>query len=246
MNRFIKHFFIWGFCFFFSLSAQAAGEPNATTHFQQLQSEMAALKQGLGLARIRQFEDSCRKSRMRSVSDQDEKAHYFDLKNQLTFWGYASGLREALILRYQDTHPDISIKDQEAMSEEANHLAITLIQRIEELRAQYKIQTFPTWHNLLIDMGLKKRGACKHWAQDLLNKITPMPRTYFMTYWGEAHPKTIREHNVAVLVPKDAAFPEGLLVDPWRTAGVPFWIVVKQDHYPWHVWNGYVPGQEVQ
>ena len=93
---------------------------------------------------------------------------------------------------------------------------------------------------MMIDVGVRKRGACKHWAEDLLNYLRTVERKYFQVAWGEANMQKITEHNVAVIIPNGQPFDSGMMVDPWRTSGIPFWLKVKKDkHYHWQHWRDF-------
>lgn len=130
--------------------------------------------------------------------------------------------------------------DASALNEESLKLTIGLMDEIGRLKQKYRSFAIPIVHNMLIDIGVKKRGACKHWAEDLLDYMRPIPRQFFAITWGEAYPKKFNEHNVAVIYPNYGKFKDGLLIDPWRTSGKPYWITVKDDHhYKWKKWPLY-------
>jgi len=179
--------------------------------------------------------------RLPALSPKERKIvkEYKELNKLLTFWTASAGLKEALVNRYiQATQKQVD----EDLNFEAANLSFELIQEIDRLQKQYKINSFPMVHNFLIMLHYKKRGACKDWAEDLLKKIEKIPRKYFTAYWGEAFPGKVTEHNVAVLVPHGTSFNEGLMIDPWRTAGKPFWLHVTKDHfYKWQAWPAYEP-----
>lgn len=123
---------------------------------------------------------------------------------------------------------------------EAHRIAAGVIPEITRLKKVYHLFPIPVAHNMMISVGLKKRGACKHWAEDLLIYLRTVPREYFYVMWGEANPGKMHEHNVAVLVPNYGTFQDGIFIDPWRTAGIPFWLPVTADHhYKWHAWEDY-------
>jgi len=176
-----------------------------------------------------------------SRAQRRKKAEYHDLKSAVWFWGKVARLKKDLVHTYLKQYPNVGESDQESMEFEANKLAFQLIQNIERLQKEYKIHTFPIMHNLFLDLKLAKRGACKHWAEDLLKVINAVEHPHFTSYWAEIHPGKITEHNVAVIAPKGVPFDEGIVIDPWRTAGEPFWIPVKDDSHPWQQWTGYSP-----
>lgn len=235
---------IRGFLFFillFSFLAQAE-ELSSQEKFQQLQTELSNFEAHTNASTLRVFnENMLQGQKLLSSKDQKARTRYLELKNQVGHWEYVSRLSQSLMANFFRT----TLKSPEAEKEisiEADHLAQALISGIENLRKVYKIHSFPLIHNFMIDLKLAKRGACKHWAEDLLKVMEEVPHPHFTAMWLEAFPTTMREHNVAALVPVGVDYREGIYIDPWRTAGVPFWEVVKEDHHhPWQIWTGYTP-----
>lgn len=141
-----------------------------------------------------------------------------------------------LYLKFYRVPPD----ERDALNHESIALAMELIGQTETLREKYKSFFIPVVHNMMLDVGIRKRGACKHWAEDLLNHLHTVNRNFFSITWGESHPGKFTEHNVAVLIPRGRKFEDGLLFDPWRTSGTPFWIRVTEDkHFRWTQWPDY-------
>lgn len=160
------------------------------------------------------------------------------LKQKKTLFDSIHGLKESFNQAYLKKNPDVT--DPIALNLESTRLAILLVDEIQRLKRVYKSFAIPIMHNMLIDIGIKKRGACKDWAEDLLAFLRPIKRKHFYVTWGEANPKKMTEHNVAVVYPNTATFYDGVVVDPWRTSGKPFWVPVKKDkHYKWNPWDYY-------
>jgi len=188
------------------------------------------------------FKEGRKGSKMRLTREQQKlKGQYNKLKKEWEYWEPVYKLSQSLQQIYQAHHTDLSDEDKKALEIESDKLGRQLISATFTLKKEYKIGTFPVVHNLFLQMGLKKRGACKHWAEDLLVAISGVDHPHFTAYWAEAHPGNILEHNVAVLAPKGQPITEGLIIDPWRTAGKPFWIPLKDDNHPWQQWKGYEP-----
>src|SRR6478735_7662356 len=53
-----------------------------------------------------------------------------------------------------------------------------------ELAQQYRLVRPPLWHNLLINLHLKKRGLCYHWAEDLTAKLQSTGTGSLELHWG--------------------------------------------------------------
>lgn len=137
-------------------------------------------------------------------------------------------------------HEKPSVEKIDELHKEASLLAVNLFAETRRLKKTYKLVPLPMVHNGLINFGIKQRGACKHWAEDILAFLQPLPREFFSVTWGEAYPGKMLEHNVTVVIPKGHSFADGLLFDPWRTGGKPFWVRVGHDpHYDWKQWEEY-------
>ncbi|MGC3960383.1 MAG: hypothetical protein QM813_21380 [Verrucomicrobiota bacterium] len=102
-----------------------------------------------------------------------------------------------------------------------------------ELARQYRLVRPPLWHNLLINVGLKKRGLCYHWAEDLAAKLQSIEPRSLELHWGVARSGSFREHNTVIITAPQQPFTNGIVLDPWRQSGVLFWSAVTNDVYPW-------------
>lgn len=119
---------------------------------------------------------------------------------------------------------------------EAYQLADTAIKTTYALAEKYGMSGPPEYHNIMVNMGLRSRGLCWHWASDLLTAFFALNLQTIDFMWAVAHEgSSLSEHNVAVIVPANAmVFAEGLIYDPWRTSGQPYWVLLKDDvKYPW-------------
>lgn len=102
-----------------------------------------------------------------------------------------------------------------------------------ELARQYRLVRPPLWHNLLINLRLKKRGLCYHWAEDLAAKLQAAAPGSLELRWGVARAGSFREHNTVVVTAPDQPFNTGILLDPWRRSGELVWGSITNDIYPW-------------
>lgn len=119
---------------------------------------------------------------------------------------------------------------------EAFDLANTAIKTTDTLARKYGMSGPPEYHNVMVNLGIRDRGLCWHWTTDLLNTFFALNLKTIDFMWAEAHAGSdLSEHNVAVIVPAaDARLENGLIFDPWRTSGKPYWILLKDDtKYPW-------------
>lgn len=119
---------------------------------------------------------------------------------------------------------------------EAFDLADTAIKATDRLAKKYGTSGPPEYHNIMVNLGIRDRGLCWHWTTDLLNTFFALNLKTIDFMWAEAHAGSdLSEHNVAVIVPAaDPRLEKGLIFDPWRTSGKPYWILLKDDtKYPW-------------
>ncbi len=117
---------------------------------------------------------------------------------------------------------------------EARRLAETAVIHALRLAEEYRVVPPARWHNLLIQAGLRERGLCFHWTEDLIKHLQALqPETYEL-HWGVAHRgNELREHNSVVITALNQPFQKGLVLDPWRNSGDLFWVMVDRDVYPW-------------
>jgi len=129
---------------------------------------------------------------------------------------------------------DLAALNRQANIMEAGRVAKTAIQYSAYLAEKYEVVRPAVLHNVLIRLGLKNRGLCYHWTEDLLKKLRSLDLRTYQLHWGVAHQGSeLREHNSVVISSKGQAFEEGMVLDPWRNSGDLYWALVKADRYPW-------------
>lgn len=105
-----------------------------------------------------------------------------------------------------------------------------------QLARQYRITDSPLIHNAKVNAGLRPRGLCYHWAEDMERKLDAegfatldMKRAI-----ANAESLILIEHSTAVITPKGAPMSAGIVLDPWRKGGTLFWSRVSDDkRYDW-------------
>jgi hypothetical protein len=119
---------------------------------------------------------------------------------------------------------------------EAMMVAETAVRESAVLAEEYQLVRPAVAHNLLIALGLKDRGLCYHWTEDLMKRLQALDLKSLQLYWGVAHRGSgLREHNCVVVSAKGQDFFKGIVLDPWRNSGNLFWARVTKDDYPWKV-----------
>lgn len=117
--------------------------------------------------------------------------------------------------------------------DEARLVATNAYEQARQLAGDYRVVRPAILHNFLVNSGLKKRGLCYHWAEDLLAQLESFRLSTLEVRWGIARAGTVREHNALVVTARGQAFEDGIVLDGWRRSGRLVWLPVKADHYPW-------------
>jgi cell division protein FtsB len=129
---------------------------------------------------------------------------------------------------------DLAALNQQANILEAQLVAETAITYSDQLAEEYQLVRPAVLHNVLIRVGLKDRGLCYHWTEDLLKQLQSLDLRTYQFHWGVAHRGSeLREHNSVVITARGQAFEKGMVLDPWRNSGDLYWALIKSDRYPW-------------
>ena len=130
-------------------------------------------------------------------------------------------------------------KDLTAMSDkidisEAKVLAQTSISYSLSLAREYRLVRPPFLHNILVRMGIRERGLCYHWTEDLMGRLASLDLKGFSLHEVVAYEGSyFREHNSVVVTARGQEFYKGIVLDPWRESGYLYWSAVRTDKYPW-------------
>jgi len=103
--------------------------------------------------------------------------------------------------------------------EEARLLAQCAYATVSKLRRQYRMFGTPIFNNFLIYHGIRKRGYCFQWSEDLLIALDALQLTSLELHWGEANPGNWRENNCIVVTAKGQPFNRGIMLECWRHLG---------------------------
>lgn len=117
---------------------------------------------------------------------------------------------------------------------EAERAASVVVRRSGELEAEYGRAGSPRLHNLFVNVGLRHRGLCCHFAEDLIEALRSLGLQTLDVHWVVSrHGDPLREHSSVVVAPSGRDWREGLVIDAWRSGGRVFWTGVTEDRYPW-------------
>jgi len=103
--------------------------------------------------------------------------------------------------------------------EEARLVAECAYATVSKLRREYRMFGTPIFNNFLIYHGLRKRGYCYQWSEDLLIALDKLKLTDLELHWGEYDPGTWRENNCIVVTAKGQPFNRGIMLECWRHLG---------------------------
>ena len=127
---------------------------------------------------------------------------------------------------------------------EAEQVAKTSVTYSAELARHYRTVRPPELHNILVRLGLKKRGLCYHWADDLLARLEKLDLVNLHLQRAVTHQGSdLYEHHSVVVTSSKGTFEEGIVLDPWRSSGELFWAPVSEDRHPWVPLNAQAPSK---
>ena len=120
--------------------------------------------------------------------------------------------------------------------EEADRAAQVAFAQSRNLAIQYEIEDPPLVHNSKVNMGLKPRGLCYHWAKDMEWRLRDEQFETLVMHRAIANadnPFRI-EHSTAIISARGDDMYDGIVLDPWRKGGPLFWDETRDDtRYAW-------------
>ncbi|WP_323769164.1 hypothetical protein [Antarctobacter sp.] len=94
----------------------------------------------------------------------------------------------------------------------------------------------PLVHNIKVNTGVKPRGLCKHWAEDLEVRLRQERLQSLSLHRAIANADTLRiEHSTVIVSARGAPMASGLVLDPWRQGQGRLWFgrVADDPKYRW-------------
>jgi hypothetical protein len=121
-------------------------------------------------------------------------------------------------------------------SAEASRAASIAFQHTDDLALAYEITDPPLVHNTKVNMGLKPRGLCWHWAEDMEKRLLAEDFDTLRVHRAIANvgdPFRI-DHSTAIITARGDDMSDGIVLDPWRHGGTLFWAPLREDvRYDW-------------
>ena len=129
---------------------------------------------------------------------------------------------------------DIQSLSHKIDKDEAKEVAYEVIIYSKQLAKRYEVTTPALFHNTLINLNIKKRGYCYHYANDLQKYLKTKKFKSFKFIRAVSKRGQYFEHSSLVLTRDDLSFENSLILDAWRDTGELFWSKVKDDkEYIW-------------
>ncbi|MDF1726659.1 MAG: hypothetical protein P1U53_02810 [Sulfitobacter sp.] len=119
---------------------------------------------------------------------------------------------------------------------EAQRAAALSYAQTHRLALAYQITDPPLIHNAKVNAGIKPRGLCYHWAEDMEAALVAEGFRTLDIQRAIANSESLIliEHSTAVITPRGAPMQSGIVIDPWREGGRLFWKRVADDRrYDW-------------
>lgn len=119
--------------------------------------------------------------------------------------------------------------------DEAARAADIAFQHTRELAIQYQITDPPLVHNTKVNIGLRPRGLCWHWAEDMEKRLDAEGFSTLEMNRAIAEGRGVRiDHSTAIISAKGDGYSKGVVLDPWRNGGVLFFAPLVEDtRYSW-------------
>ncbi len=120
--------------------------------------------------------------------------------------------------------------------DEAARAARLAYQHTDDLARAYQITDPPLVHNTKVNLGLKPRGLCWHWAEDMERRLNAEGFNTLQIHRAIANadnPFRI-DHSTAIISARGDDMTDGIVLDPWRKGGKLFWAPLREDtRYNW-------------
>lgn len=120
--------------------------------------------------------------------------------------------------------------------EEAERAARIAYDYTSQLAEEYQITDPPLIHNTKVNRGLRPRGLCWHWAEDMearLKQENFQTLTLHRAIANADNPFRI-DHSTAIISRRGDSMFDGVVLDPWRYGGKLYWSQLQADtRYNW-------------
>ncbi|XOB61013.1 hypothetical protein ACMC56_10400 [Campylobacterota bacterium DY0563] len=120
--------------------------------------------------------------------------------------------------------------------EEAYSLAFDAVTYSKYLAQKYEVVKPALFHNLLINLNIKDRGLCYHYANDLLKYLNTKKYKSFKLIKIVSSLGEYFEHTSLAVTTHRNKFDESIVLDAWRDSGELYFSKIKDDKkYDWEL-----------
>ena len=117
---------------------------------------------------------------------------------------------------------------------EAQNLAQRSVTYSQKLAQKYEAINAPWLQNTLVNLGIKKRGLCHEWAEDLLRYLIQKEYRSFSFHTVGANIGHLNEHNALSVSFRGEGIKKSILLDAWRNSGNLYFVKINKDEkYKW-------------
>ena len=130
---------------------------------------------------------------------------------------------------------DILALGPEVDPEEAARAARVAVEYPLLLAKQYGVTDSPLIHNTKVNLKMRPRGLCWHWAEDMENRLAEEAFETLDLHRAIATPLQPfgGDHSTVIVSRRGDTMYDGLVLDPWRGGGVLHWARTPEDKYAW-------------
>ena len=122
---------------------------------------------------------------------------------------------------------------------EALNLSQSSIEYSLYLSHQYKAISSPWLQNSLVNIGIKERGLCHEWTEDLLKYLVKKNYRTLDFHSVGANIGYMNEHNALSVSAKGEGIEKSIVLDAWRNSGHLYFEKIKKDEkYEWEERRG--------
>jgi hypothetical protein len=121
--------------------------------------------------------------------------------------------------------------------EEAARAARIAFEYSRQLALEYRITDPPLIHNTKVNLGLRPRGLCYQWADDIEARLRQEDFRTLDLHRAIANSDNpfIIDHSTTIISRRGDALFQGIVLDPWRNGGDLHWSPTLND--PKYVWR---------
>ncbi|MEX0351496.1 MAG: hypothetical protein AB3N15_18890 [Paracoccaceae bacterium] len=120
--------------------------------------------------------------------------------------------------------------------QEAQRAASIAYEYSAQLAQEYDITDPPLVHNAKVNSGIKERGLCYQWAEDIEARLKQENFQTLTMHRAIAEPRNafVVDHSTAIISRRGDGLQDGIVLDPWRDAGDLHWALTREDtRYDW-------------